>query len=691
MVIQNPMYPIPQWEHLVENRNCKKCGSIFPITDKDMEFYEKNSPSFPASSSWTEWRIQDSTKKTGFFVTSEWRIKMEWDKARYIIPPPTLCPDCRQQRRLAFRNERKLYKRKCDATWNEIISIYSPDKPYTVYHQDYWWSDAWDAMKYGREFDFSRSAMEQMEKLIREVPRMALVEFNNENSSYSNFVTNSSDIYLSTDIFESTNVSYSSTIKRCHNSLDLLDVTDSENSYECIGSEKLYNCKYCRWSGDCKDSIYLYDCHRTEKSMFCVWLRNKKFCILNKQVSESEYLKIEDSIKTSELSKYLEKFRKLLDQFPRKSVNILLSESSTGDILKQSKSSKSSFLSTHIENCAYTVTWYDMSDCMDTTIHNPECFLDYEAISWWKLNHCWFNNLVWIGTYLYYCDNCFSSSHLFLCTWLRNKSYCILNKQYTKEEYEVLVPRIIEKMMTDGEWGEFFPASLSPFGYNETVAQEYFPMKREEVFVSSLRGTKQSSISEVPLTLDRHASLHSARDDETSNTLLHWPTFNWSDYEAPFPKVEKVIPASKLPDSIDSIPDDILNWAIECEVSGKPFRIIKQELEFCRKHHLPIPRRHPDVRHMDRMKLRNPRKLFERVCDCPNCEENWKRVNSTEERVHKEKKIVNSTESTVHTEEILFLQNTRTGKMWRKMITTYSPERPEVVYCEECYNREVVG
>lgn len=105
-----------------------------------------------------------------------------------------------------------------------------------------------------------------------------------------------------------------------------------------------------------------------------------------------------------------------------------------------------------------------------------------------------------------------------------------------------------------------------------------------------------------------------------------------------------MIPAEKLPESIEGIPDDILNWAIECEVSGKPFRLIKQELDFYRKHHLPIPRRHPDVRHMDRMKIRNPRKLYERKCD----------------------------------------------KCSKDMITTYSPERSERVYCEECYEREII-
>ena len=109
------------------------------------------------------------------------------------------------------------------------------------------------------------------------------------------------------------------------------------------------------------------------------------------------------------------------------------------------------------------------------------------------------------------------------------------------------------------------------------------------------------------------------------------------------PKVDKVIPAEKLPDSIDDIPDDILNWAIKCEATGRPFRIIKQELEFYRKMKLPIPHFHPDERHRRRMALRNPRKLWRRPC----------------------------------------------GKCGKEMETTYAPERPEIVYCESCYLQEV--
>jgi Zn ribbon nucleic-acid-binding protein len=59
-----------------------------------------------------------------------------------------LCPDCRQQRRLAWRNERKLYKRKCDATGKNIVSVYSPDKDYIVYDKNYYISDKFDALDF---------------------------------------------------------------------------------------------------------------------------------------------------------------------------------------------------------------------------------------------------------------------------------------------------------------------------------------------------------------------------------------------------------------------------------------------------------------------------------------------------------------------------------------------------------------
>lgn len=119
--------------------------------------------------------------------------------------------------------------------------------------------------------------------------------------------------------------------------------------------------------------------------------------------------------------------------------------------------------------------------------------------------------------------------------------------------------------------------------------------------------------------------------------------WKWSDYEPPAPENVKIIPAEKLHDDIAKTPDDILQWAITCEVTGKPFKVIQQELEFYRKKGLPIPHRSPQQRHRDRIAKQNPFQLYARTC----------------------------------------------AKCSKEIQTTYAPERLETVYCEECYLKEV--
>jgi hypothetical protein len=135
-------------------------------------------------------------------------------------------------------------------------------------------------------------------------------------------------------------------------------------------------------------------------------------------------------------------------------------------------------------------------------------------------------------------------------------------------------------MTTTGEWGEFFHPSLSPFGYNETVAMEYYPVDGVgmEFFPSDIRTDKNLSLRE-------HG-------------------YHRSTYISPSPISDNIINGQDLPSSIDSVTDEILKTAVKCEISGKLFRIIPQELAFYRKHNIPLPRKHPDVRHAERMALR---------------------------------------------------------------------------------------
>jgi hypothetical protein len=52
-----------------------------------------------------------------------------------------------------------------------------------------------------------------------------------------------------------------------------------------------------------------------------------------------------------------------------------------------------------------------------------------------------------------------------------------------------------------------------------------------------------------------------------------------------------------------------------CEISKRPFRILKEELAFYRKWNIPFPHRHPDIRFDDRIKRMPPKRLQIRKCD----------------------------------------------------------------------------
>lgn len=175
-----------------------------------------------------------------------------------------------------------------------------------------------------------------------------------------------------------------------------------------------------------------------------------------------------------------------------------------------------------------------------------------------------------------YCDNMHGSHDCFGCFGMTKAKHCVLNRRYTSEEYTKLVRTIIADMQARGEWGEFFPIRISAFGYNESDAQGWFPLTKEEALA---RG------------------------------------YAWSDYTHIVPpQGAHVIPATSLPEDISQVTDDILQYIILSEKNQKPYRIIPQELAFYRKRGLPIPRLHPHERLRELYKLHNPRVVYQRQC-----------------------------------------------------------------------------
>ncbi len=534
------------------------------------------------------------------------------DKMTYVfagesfeIPNPTLCPTCAFQRRLLFRYNGTYHRRPSALSGKSLITMHAPSRKVTVYSPEEWWSDAWDGRDYGRDFDFSRSFFEQLIELFEVVPQMALVQDgSSENCMFTNYGHGSKNCYMAL-AFKSEDCYYAETFY-CKDVVDSFHATQCEKSYEVLDSQNCYNVKYVQNSQGCSDSMFLENCVSCKNCLGCKNLRNKEYYIFNKPYSKEEY---EKKILEYQLDSYsgIRAFEKEFEAFklalPNRYNREINSENSTGDLLVGAKDCHDCFdVINGAENCRDAAIFgLDGRDVMRSSFFGAE--LGYEidgslhAYHSAFIHHNRYCSECLYSMYIYSCEN------LFGCISLKNQKYCILNKQYSKEEYEVMVSKIIKHMQETGEWGQVFPIDFPAFAYNESEAKFHFPLSKEEAIAQG---------------------------------------FLWLEIDQTV-EAQKKIHASQLPERIEDTPDDILNWAIECEASGRLYKIIPQELRFYRAHQIPVPHFHPEVRYAERFAKRNPYRLWDRQCDKCN----------------------------------------------KAIRTSFSPDRPELVYCEACYLEEV--
>ena len=571
-----------------EIKNCKNCKKDFTIEVDDFNFYEK--------------------------------IK---------VPPPTCCPECRQQRRYAWRNERTLYRRNCDLCGKNTVTIYSPNKPYKVYCNSCWWGDGWDFSSYGRDFDFTRPFFEQFSELQHEVPRMALLNKNSVNSEYTNHSGDNKNVYLSFVCFNDENVMHSNWVMKSRDCADCSYIYEKgECLYETVNSRSCYQCQYSLLLKDCSNCYYCYDCRGCNECFMSSNLRNKSYVFKNKQYSREDYLKI---MKEYELSSFIireglnQEFKNLIEQgaihryvVSERSIN------SFGSLLYDCKNVAQSFDVDGGENDKYVYSGTDLKDCMDI-YHAGWMELCYECHACARASNCQFCHLCYDNMNLSYCDTCQNSQNLFGCVSVKKGEYMIFNKRYSKTEYEELREKIIKHMKKTGEYGEFFPPQIAPVYYNETQGNLYMPMTKEEVLA---RGWQWED--NVPGTFGKETISSASMPD----------------------KIEDLPPA-RAGGAQAGVSDSFLNEIFSCVTCSKNYNISKNELLFYRKEKLPLPRKCPNCRYKRRFNLRPSRKLWHRSCMC-----------ELENHGHE-------------------------GDCQNEFETCYEPGRPEKVYCEQCYNKEV--
>lgn len=505
-----------------------------------------------------------------------------WDRnfyAKIDVPEPLLCPDCRAQRRMMFRNEKSLYRRNCGLCKRQIIALYSEEKPFPVYCQDCYWSDQWDGLALGSDYDANIPFFTQVKRLLEHAPRLAIINTLSENSEYCNYSSSNKNCYLSLGNFYEQDCMYGRYSTKNNDCYDYLWLYGCELCYESIFTKNCFQSFYLDRCEDCRDCRFSVDLKGCSNCLFCANLRHKDFYILNKRYSKDEYFEKLSSFNLDSFSEFTKArkffFSEFRLKFPFRSVYQVNSEDCVGDNHENCKNLYQSFDCTSCEDSAYVSQTDEVYSSMDMTCNGYErSELLYQTTGCTAIFNCIGIDCCWNSNDLAYSAFCFNSHDCFGCVSLQRKEYCILNRQYRKEEYIKLRSEIIQRMKNDGVWGEFFPADLSPFGYNETIAIEYFPLTKGEI---ETRKWKWKS-----------------DEDKT-----HQPQ------QIPFPE------------KTSEIDEKICDSLLVCTNCSKNYRIMKPEFSFYKKLELPIPRECPNCRLALRMKRRNPRKLYDRSCS--NC------------------------------------------------------------------------
>jgi len=88
----------------------------------------------------------------------------------------------------------------------------------------------------------------------------------------------------------------------------------------------------------------------------------------------------------------------------------------------------------------------------------------------------------------------------------------------------------------------------------------------------------------------------------------------WYDDKVNLPEGIKLIKTNEVELDIKNVKDDILDVGIISEGNSKPFKIVKEELEFYRRKNIAIPRLTPYERIVNRFKYVNNFKVFKDKC-----------------------------------------------------------------------------
>lgn len=292
-----------------------------------------------------------------------------------------------------------------------------------------------------------------LKKLLDSRPKTEADIVNSEGCVYSNHVYDCKDLTYCFDMYASKDGVYLFDSALCVHSADSDYIVECDSCYECVDIYKSYDCKYVEKSREMRNCSFCYDCRNLENCFGCVQLNNRSYCIFNRQLNENEYREAVKKYEALPASKVLEILNELKKQFPLAPAaadhNV---NSPYGSYVYYCKNCYMCFDAAQSEDCMYNYDSFYNKVCMDLTYsarHNENSF---QLIESRRMNNCSYaidSISCQDSLYLFNCKNVKNS---FGCVGLQHKEYCILNRQFSKEDYEKVLPAI-KKAVLDSNTG----------------------------------------------------------------------------------------------------------------------------------------------------------------------------------------------------------------------------------------------
>ncbi|MBI4598774.1 hypothetical protein HY734_01090 [Candidatus Uhrbacteria bacterium] len=501
---------------------------------------------------------------------------------KFNVPPSNVSPLTRWKTAISFYAGYQWWWNKHAKTGKPVLTYVHPATGLAVLPDIEWFQE--DFSDQGRECDSSQPFFAQFRELQKTVPVLATLnntEMQNSIAMVSNGDVNSYFVVacVSRDSFFSIN-GIGERFMEASNAREIHD------AFRVVDSENIRNARYALASKNCHNASFLFDCRDVSDSFFAWNQRHKQYLWFNEQLMKEEWERRIAEVDLSSravLKEYERQFFELVgaqaiwpDMF---NVN---AEESTGEYLSNVYNCKNCFLVWNgardlywvihgydrAERCAFVTGTYSASDlyyCC-TVANSSNCLFSFHIIGCRNME---------------YSMQCFNCEDCFGCIGLRNKKFHIFNKSYSEEEYWKKVDEIKTAMLERGEYGEFFPLTMT-HGYLPQSGPGLYLMCEDQEYVR-----------------------------------LGWQAFDPESHGA----IGQDLAQAQQPLSTDTIPDrfggPVEEWAgkpiLDAKL-GRRFSFIKPELAYYKEHGLPLPDEHFISRVQNVVWMSNGASFEDRTC-----------------------------------------------------------------------------